>query len=276
MRKLILGHLVYLYTPLGVLACALGILKGGNWVWLGVAIFAASIIIDTVTAPLHLRGAAASKERVSGGKCDGPELDDVFHTLRLRRFAARSCLARLPVRGWRADRDDDVERVGIYQWHKHLGAGWCDSWRGHASGSRHHLWARAFPHQGHWIRDFPHDDGVVGHCAFLLRACLQPPSGLGRAWLGPENNAMGDDTDPATSPRGRSIYTHFIVSHAGQSFFGIRTEGKRLKRMGKSFMSLSNRWNPWLYDEFPADRHPVRRRRLCWWWTLTVRSLVFL
>ena len=62
MRKLILGHLVYLYTPLGVLACALGILKGGNWVWLGVAIFAASIIIDTITAPLHLRGAAASKD----------------------------------------------------------------------------------------------------------------------------------------------------------------------------------------------------------------------
>ncbi len=65
---------------------------------------------------------------------------------------------------------------------------------------------------------------------------------LGRAWLGPEGNKMGDDTDPATAPRGRSIYTHFVVSHIGQSYFGIMTESKRLKRMGKSFLSLSNRW----------------------------------
>jgi hypothetical protein len=65
---------------------------------------------------------------------------------------------------------------------------------------------------------------------------------LGRAWLGPENNAAGDDCDPATAPRGRSLYKHFIVSHAGQSYFGIRTEGKRLRRQGKSFFSLSNRW----------------------------------
>ena len=73
MRKLILGHLVYLYTPLGVLACALSILKGGNWVWLGVAIFAASIIIDTITGPLH--SAALPRARTGPRrKSDGPEL----------------------------------------------------------------------------------------------------------------------------------------------------------------------------------------------------------
>jgi len=65
---------------------------------------------------------------------------------------------------------------------------------------------------------------------------------LGRAWLGPENNAMDDDTDPATAPRGRSLYKHFVISHVGQSYFGVITEGKRLKRMGKSFFSFSNRW----------------------------------
>ncbi len=65
---------------------------------------------------------------------------------------------------------------------------------------------------------------------------------LGRAWLGPEGNTMGDDTDPATAPRGRNIYTHFLVSYAGQSYFGILSEAKRLKRMGKGFLSFSNRW----------------------------------
>ncbi|MDZ7753873.1 MAG: fatty acid desaturase [Gammaproteobacteria bacterium] len=65
---------------------------------------------------------------------------------------------------------------------------------------------------------------------------------LGRAWLGPEGNKMGDDTDPATAPRGRSLYKHFIVSYVGQSYFGIMTEKKRLTRQGKSFLSPSNRW----------------------------------
>ena len=53
---------------------------------------------------------------------------------------------------------------------------------------------------------------------------------------------MGDDTDPATAPRGRSIYMHFLISHIGQSYFGVLTEARRLKRQGKSFLSFSNRW----------------------------------
>ena len=65
---------------------------------------------------------------------------------------------------------------------------------------------------------------------------------LGRSWLGPEDNKILDDTDPATAPRGRSIYKHLLISYAGQSFFGIKTETRRLKRQGKSFFSLGNRW----------------------------------
>ena len=184
MRKLILGHLVYLYTPLGVLACALGILKGGNWVWLGVAIFAASIIIDTITAPLHLRGAAASKDGAPEGNATVLNLM-MYSTLfvfvalqlalawRVYQYAAGVPIETMTWNGWEFTN-------GISTW----GLVGANFWRRHASGSRHHLRARAFPHQGHWVRDFPHDDGLVGHRTFLLRACLQPPSGAwsGMAW----------------------------------------------------------------------------------------------
>ncbi len=62
MKKLILGHLVYLYTPIGILACTLGIILGGMWVWLGVAIFGLNIFLDTVTAQIHTSGAPTDKQ----------------------------------------------------------------------------------------------------------------------------------------------------------------------------------------------------------------------
>ena len=67
MRKLLLGHLVYLYTPIGIAACIWGILMGGNWVWLGVAIFGFNILVDTLTASIHPKGAATNKEGKSLG-----------------------------------------------------------------------------------------------------------------------------------------------------------------------------------------------------------------
>ena len=53
---------------------------------------------------------------------------------------------------------------------------------------------------------------------------------------------MMDDTDPATAPRGRSLYAHWVISTIGQSYFGYLTEKRRLKRMKKPFLSFSNRW----------------------------------
>ncbi|OJW85623.1 MAG: fatty acid desaturase [Thiobacillus sp. 65-1402] len=111
-------------------------------------------------------------------------------------------------------------------------------------------------HQGLGIM-FGHELSHTKGFSFLISRAMMALSGaahfcfahvynhhleLGRAWMGPEGNKMGDDTDPATAPRGRSLYKHFVISHIGQSYFGIMTEKKRLKRMGKSFFSLSNRW----------------------------------
>ncbi|ODU51347.1 MAG: fatty acid desaturase [Thiobacillus sp. SCN 63-374] len=84
--------------------------------------------------------------------------------------------------------------------------------------------------------------GLSGVAAFCYAHVYNHHLELGRAWIGPEDNKMMDDTDPATAPRGRSLYKHWVVSTIGQSYFGYRTEQRRLKRMGKSFFSPSNRW----------------------------------
>jgi alkane 1-monooxygenase len=242
MRKLIIGHLVYLYTPIGVLACTLGILKGGNWAWLGVAIFAANIIIDTLTAPLHLRGAAADRD----GQAEGvPAVLNLMMYFQLLNFIALQLAL-----AWRVYQYTAGVPIENMTWNGLVYTNGITTWSliGATIG--------AGMHQGLGII-FGHELAHTKGLGFIISRWIMALSGtahfcfahvynhhleLGRAWMGPEGNKMGDDTDPATSPRGRSIYTHFIVSHVGQSYFGILTEAKRLKRMGKPFLSLSNRW----------------------------------
>jgi len=242
MKKLILGHLVYLYTPLGVVAAVLGILKGGSWAWLGVAIFAFNILVDTLTSGLHLRGAASQKD---GSPSGIPAILNSMMYMQLASFIALQLAL-----AWR-----------VYQFAAGVPIETM-TWNGYEYTNGIDLVAligatiSAGMHQGLGIM-FGHELAHTKGIGFLISRWMMALSGtahfcfahvynhhleLGRAWLGPENNMMDDDTDPATAPRGRSIYKHFVVSHVGQSYFGVITEGKRLKRMGKSFFSFSNRW----------------------------------
>ena len=53
---------------------------------------------------------------------------------------------------------------------------------------------------------------------------------------------LGCEDDPATAPRGRTIYGHYPLSYFGQSKFLFNMEKERLARMGVSFFSWQNRW----------------------------------
>ena len=85
MRSLILGHLVYLYTPIGILATIAGILVGGDWVWIGIAIFGFNIAVDTLTSGIHLKGAAVNSKGEAAGV--GPILNLMMY-LQLVSFVA--------------------------------------------------------------------------------------------------------------------------------------------------------------------------------------------
>ena len=53
---------------------------------------------------------------------------------------------------------------------------------------------------------------------------------------------LASEDDPATAPRGRTIYGHYLLSYLGQSKFLFEMEKARLSRVGKSFISFDNRW----------------------------------
>ena len=241
MKRLFLGHLVYLYTPIGVLLCTFGILKGGIWAFLGIAIFGVNIALDTLSMGTHTKGAASDSRGDALGT--SPLLNVMMYLQLVSFIALQVALA------WR-----------VYQY---IAGTPIEAavWNGIAFTNGIGIWTLvgatvgAGLHQGLGII-FGHELSHTKGFGFAISRWMMALSGtahfcfahvynhhleLGRAWLGPEGNSMGDDTDPATAPRGRSIYTHFLVSHVGQSLFGVRTESKRLKRMGKGFLSFSNR-----------------------------------
>jgi len=242
LRKLIFGHLVYLYTPIGVLSCALGILAGGNWVWVGIGIFAFNIVLDMLSSGLHIKGAATDRH---GNPAGSPEVLNAMMYTQLGVFIFLQI-----VLAWRVYQYVSGVPLSPAVWH---GFNYTN---GITTGQLIVAVIGAGMHQGLGII-FGHELSHTKGIGFIISRWMMALSGtahfcfahvynhhieLGRSWLGPENNAMGDDCDPATAPRGRSIYKHLLVSHAGQSYFGIKTESKRLKRLGKPFLSLSNRW----------------------------------
>ena len=251
MRSLIFGHLVYLYTPIGIIACLLGVLKGGDWVWVGTAIFALNIVLDTLSSALHTKGAATTRQGRPAGWA--PILNLMMYAQLVSFVALQLALA------WRVFQyvsGAPVETM-VFTLPGLFGTDYSFTYTSGITGLE--LIGATLSvgmHQGLGII-FGHELSHTKGLGFLISRWMMALSGtahfcfahvynhhleLGRAWMGPEGNRMGEDTDPATAPRGRSIYKHFLISHVGQSYFGIMTEKKRLSRQGKGFFSLSNRW----------------------------------
>lgn len=247
MRRLIFGHLVYLWTPIGLLAALAGVLAGGQWVWLGMGIFALNIVLDTVTKNIHTQGAATTKEGEPAGL---GFLHNLVMYLMLPVF-----MALLVALAWRVFQYTSGVPVETQTF---AALGWSFEYTNGITGAQLMVATISVAlHQGLGII-YGHELAHTKGPSFVISRWIMAMSGaahfcfahvynhhleLGRAWMGPEGNKMSDgDVDPATAPRGRSLYKHFLVSHIGQSYFGILTERKRLKRQGKSFFSLSNRW----------------------------------
>jgi len=242
MRKLIFGHLVYLYTPIGILAAIAGILAGGPWVWVGMGIFGFNILMDTLTKGVHTRGAAVNKQ---GQPVGSAGMLNLMMYVQLLSFAALQVAVV-----WRIYQYLAGVPIETMMWNGFAYQNGITGWELYA------VVVGAAMHQGLGII-FGHELSHTKGIGFLISRMMMGLSGvaafcyahvynhhleLGRAWLGPEGNKMMDDSDPATAPRGRGLYKHLGISTIGQSYFGFRTEQRRLKRMGKSFFSLSNRW----------------------------------
>ena len=63
---------------------------------------------------------------------------------------------------------------------------------------------------------------------------------------------LGHEDDPATAPRGRSLYMHYPLCGIGQSKFLYLMEKQRLARLGVPFLSWQNRWIRGYFMSLPS------------------------
>jgi len=200
----------YFIAPLLILATLFGVLAGGPWVWTGVFLLGVGIIIDT----LHTRQTYGAGFDDEGDTNANPTLMNVTMYLMLPVFIALQCVLAYQIYNGMAG----VELLGAV-----LSSG---------------IFAGIGIIYGH---ELAHTKGF----SFLIARWMMALSGSSHfcyAHVYNHHLELGCENDPATAPRGRSLYAHLPKSYFGQSKFLYTMEKQRLKRLGVPFLSWQNRW----------------------------------
>ena len=208
MNKLLV-NIRYFIAPLLILVTLAGVLAGGVWAWTGVGLLGVGIILDTLIN-VQTRGAIDENGETLGI----PWLQNTVMYLMLPVFVAlQIALAYQIYNGMTG-----VELLGAV-----LSTG---------------IFAGIGIIYGH---ELSHTKGV----AFVISRWMMALSGSAHfcyAHVYNHHLELASEDDPATAPRGRTIYGHYPLSYLGQSKFLFNMEKERLSRMGVSFISWQNRW----------------------------------
>ena len=219
----------YLIVPASSLITIFGIFLGSTYAWTGVILFGFYTIIDTLTKDIHLKA----------------EVDNDGNSYGIKIFQYLVMYVMLPVfiaiqifLAWR-----------LYQYTsgatlQNLSLGLIEYQNG-ISGLNlvgaiisSGLWAGLGIIYGH---ELSHNKKEGFFVSRLIMA-LSGASHFTYAHVYNHHLDLGHEDDPATAPRGRNVYLHTWLSHAGQSKFSFDMEAKKLKNQGKSFVNKDNRW----------------------------------
>ena len=219
----------YLIVPVSSLITIFGIFLGSTYAWTGVILFGFYTIIDTLTKDIHLKA----------------EVDNDGNSYGIKIFQYLVMYVMLPVfiaiqifLAWR-----------LYQYTsgatlQNLYLGLIEYQNG-ISGINlvgaiisSGLWAGLGIIYGH---ELSHNKKEGFFVSRLIMA-LSGASHFTYAHVYNHHLDLGHEDDPATAPRGRNVYLHTWLSHAGQSKFSFDMEAKKLKNQGKSFVNKDNRW----------------------------------
>lgn len=228
-----LVNLRYFFTPSLIFLSLVGVVLGGNWVWLGVCLFAAAIVVDYLTSAIksiHCEPAGRDEDGETYGSAGLLKAMmwaqyPVFVALQLAliwrvyEFASGVPIGTMELMGI-------TVQTGVTGWQM-VGAT---------------ISAAMFLGLGIM---FGHELAHTKGPTFVLARWMMALSGIAHfcyAHVYNHHLELGHQDDPATSPRGRSIYKHYLLSHFGQSRFLYIMEQQRLKRLGKPFISFQNRW----------------------------------
>ena len=219
----------YLIVPVMTIATILGLFIGNSFAWLGVILFGLNTIVDTLTKNIHLRA----------------DFDDNGNSYGIKRLQYAVMYLMLPVfiflqfiLAWRLYQYTSVTSFETLSF---LGLSYQSGISGFnliGSVLSAGLWAGLGIIYGHELSHNRKEGFLVSR----LIMALSGASHFTYAHVYNHHLDLGHEDDPATAPRGRNVYSHAWLSHAGQSQYSYDLEREKLKKQKKSFFSLSNKW----------------------------------
>ncbi len=219
----------YMLAPITILAALYGVFIGGPWMWLGVYMLGAGIVIDTLLS-MRTRGAGLDEDGNTNGI---PAFQNTVMYTMLGVFV----LLQLNL-AWRIYEYvigvplGITEIFGITVYQGVTGTQMVGATLSSA------IFAGIGIIYGH---ELAHTKGF----SFVIARWMMALSGASHfcyAHVYNHHLELGCEDDPATSPRGRSLYKHLPLSYLGQSKFLYNMEKQRLQRIGVPFVSWQNRW----------------------------------
>jgi hypothetical protein len=214
MIKKLLINLRYLLAPTAISLALYGVAQGGVLSWLGVFMLGAAIIVDTLVKT-QTRGAGFDEN----GKTNAVAwFQNLTMYVMLPLFIGLQIALAFQVSGFMAGVVSLTELIGST-----LSAG---------------IFLGIGIIYGH---ELAHTKGF----SFVIARMMMALSGKAHfcyAHVYNHHLELGHEDDPATSPRGRTLYKHYPLSGLGQSKFLFMMEKQRLERLGKYFLSFDNRW----------------------------------
>ena len=219
----------YFLAPLLILAALFGVLAGGPWVWTGVVLLGVGIIVDTLT----------SKQTPGAGFDENGNTNAIAFLHNGSMYGMLGIFLLLQValnwRVWQYVNGIPIGETSL------LGLAIQDGITGSqligailSTG----IFAGIGIIYGH---ELAHTKGF----SFVIARWMMALSGKAHfcyAHVYNHHLELGHQDDPATSPRGRSLFAHYPLSGLGQSKFLFQMEKKRLERLDKLFLTWENRW----------------------------------
>ncbi len=227
--KKILINVRYMLAPVSIIAGMYGVFIGGPWVWLGLYMLGAAIVIDTLVSRRTMGAGFDDNGNTNGF----PALQNtVMYTMLVVFVLLQLNLAWRVYEYVNGVPFGTMEILGITVYQGITGS----QLAGAALSSA--IFAGIGIIYGH---ELAHTKGF----SFVIARWMMALSGSSHfcyAHVYNHHLELGCEDDPATSPRGRSLYLHLAKSHLGQSKFLYSMEKQRLERMGVPFVSWRNRW----------------------------------
>ena len=227
----IFANIKYLLAPSLILVTLAGVIAGGMLSWIGVALLGVGVIVDTILR----KQSSSSMHKEDGTTKASPTFQNLVMYMMLPVFVLLQLALAWRVYGFMTGVPVEITATWFGLIPVYSGITSLDLIGAVLSTG---IFAGIGIIYGH----------ELSHCkgfAFIISRMTMGLSGSAHfcyAHVYNHHLELASEDDPATAPRGRTIYGHYPLSYLGQSKFLYNMEKERLSRMGVSFISWQNRW----------------------------------